>query len=252
MPDQPVTWRIEKAFSQAWPALRQAQSGDWLLRYSSGLGRRANSANPLRASLRDVDASIAACEDLYRAQRLPAIFRLLSIIEPDAERRLEQLGYRAEGESLTLYVDAAEAAAGRDPDVQALSRPSSEWLSAMIAMQGHTGERGAVYQRIVESITAPAAFVGVRKDGELAALALGVVYDGFLCFESVITDIRHRGRGYARRMLGALIAWGAAAGARGVCLQVDAANRPALALYSSLGLKTTLYCYHYRRESTPG
>jgi ribosomal protein S18 acetylase RimI-like enzyme len=247
-----LAWRLERAFWKAWPALEEAARGDWLLRFSAGVQRRGNSANPTRADVRDIEASIAACEALYRERGMPAIFRLPSIVEPTAERRLDRLGYRAEGESLTLFADLADAAAEPDAKVALPSRPDAEWLAAMIALQGHEGERAAAYRRIVESVAVPAAFAGFRAEGELAALAYGAVDDGLLCFESVITDIRYRGRGYARRMLAALIAWGADAGAKAVCLQVDAANAPGQALYASLGLKKTLYRYHYRREPAAG
>jgi len=76
-------------------------------------------------------------------------------------------------------------------------------------------------------------------------------FSGLLCVESVVTDVTVRRRGYARRMLSALIGWARTAGAEGVCLQVEADNQPAISLYRSLGL-AELYRYHYRREPRPG
>jgi ribosomal protein S18 acetylase RimI-like enzyme len=40
--------------------------------------------------------------------------------------------------------------------------------------------------------------------------------------------------------------WAAQNGARGACLQVFAANQPAIGLYQSLGFSAELYRYHYR------
>jgi N-acetylglutamate synthase len=48
-------------------------------------------------------------------------------------------------------------------------------------------------------------------------------------------------------MLGSLIDWAKAAGAEGLCLQVEASNQPARKLYGGLGL-AELYRYHYQRE----
>jgi ribosomal protein S18 acetylase RimI-like enzyme len=45
-----------------------------------------------------------------------------------------------------------------------------------------------------------------------------------------------------------LAAWAKDQGAEGACLEVEAHNTPALALYDGVGLKTDLYRYHYRRE----
>ena len=241
-----LAWRVERALSKAWPPLESALCGGWLLGFSHGVSRRANSANPTRPDMRDIEAGIAACAALYRARRMPVLFRIPSIIEPGAERRLDQLGYRAEGESLTLYADLVEAEAAPDPDVALAPRPTAEWLAAMAAMQSHGAEARTAYRRIVASVAAPAAFASLRCDGEWAALAYGAISDGLLCLQSAIVDVRYRGRGHARRMLGALVAWGAGAGAQGVCLQVDASNAPAHRLYGRLGLARTLYRYHYR------
>jgi N-acetylglutamate synthase len=51
-------------------------------------------------------------------------------------------------------------------------------------------------------------------------------------------------------VIGSLAAWAADRGVRGACLEVEAANAPARALYEGLGL-AELYRYHYRRAPCP-
>ena len=55
-----------------------------------------------------------------------------------------------------------------------------------------------------------------------------------------------RQRGFARKAVEGLMRWGAETGASAVCLQVEASNTPAIALYRSLGFTRELYRYHYR------
>ena len=244
-------WRVEETCLNAWPALRAVLLGGWVLRFSEGLTRRANSANPLRGARERGGALIAACESLYQRQRLPTIFRLPSIIDPGLDRRLEALGYGREGESCVRYGEMAGVESASDAGVVLLSRPTSVWFAAMAALQNHTTEQSRIYRRIVEAIAVPAAFAALPVDGEFAALAYGAIHNRLLCYESVITDPHRLRRGYARRIIAHLAAWAKEEGAEGACLQVEARNAPALALYDAIGLKRELYRYHYRRAPRP-
>jgi len=242
-----LEWRVEETCLNAWPALRQVLLDGWVLRFSEGLTRRANSANPLRGPRETGDGLIAACEALFQRRQLPTIFRLPSIIDADLDQRLDEAGYGREGESCVRYGDLTDVEAASDPDVRLLSRPSREWFAAMAALQHHTAEQRRTYRRIIGSLAIPAAFAALAIDGEFAALAYGAIHDRLLCYESVITDPRRQRRGYARRVIAGLAAWAKDQGAEGMCLEVEAHNAPALALYDAFGLKAELYRYHYRR-----
>jgi N-acetylglutamate synthase len=241
-------WRVERACRNGWPALRIAWLEDWFLHFGDGLTRRANSANPLRPDCGTSEDFVAGCEALYHAQGRPAIFRLPSMIDPALDRRLAALGYAGEGESLVLYGAIGEIAAAADPEVRLAPRPAAEWFAAMAHLQEHSRAEGRIYRRIVGALAVPAAFAMLTVDGEPAGLAYGALSGRLLCCESVVADRRRRRRGFARRIVSTLAKWARDAGADGICLEVEATNLPALALYDGLGLKTELYRYHYRRE----
>jgi N-acetylglutamate synthase len=243
-----LAWRVEETCLNAWPALRQVLLDGWVLRFSEGLTRRANSVNPFRGPRETGDGLIAACEALYQRRGLPTIFRLPSIIDPDLDQRLEGLGYGREGESCVRYGELIAVEMASDPDVQLLSRPTREWFAAMVALQNNNPEQRRTYRRIVGAIAIPSVFAALAIDGEFVALAYGAIHDRLLCYESVITNPRRQRRGYARRVIASLAAWAKDQGAEGACLQVEAHNTAALALYDVVGLKTELYRYHYRRE----
>jgi N-acetylglutamate synthase len=243
-----LAWRVEETCLNAWPALRQVLLGGWVLRFSEGLTRRANSANPLRGPRDTGGGLITACEALYQRRQLPTIFRLPSIIESDFDKRLDELGYAREGESCVRYGDLSDMKMASDPGVQLLPRPTREWFAAMAALQKHGSEQRRTYRRIVSAIALPAAFAALAADGQFVALAYGAIHDRLLCYESVITNPRRQRRGYARRIITSLAAWAKDQGAEGACLEVEAHNTAALALYEGAGLKTELYRYHYRRE----
>ena len=240
-----LEWQVDETCLNAWPALREVLLDGWLLRFSNGLTRRANSANPL---LPVGHADIAASEALYRRLGLPAIFRVLTLIEQSVDERLAAAGYTSEGESCVLYGAIGEIETARDPEVRLLSQATPEWLAAMAALQQHTQQQAEIYRGIVSQIAIPTAFAALSADGGVVALAYGAIHNGLLCYESVITDSRGRRQGYGRRIITALAAWAKEGGAHGACLEVEADNTPARALYDAIGVKRELYRYHYRRE----
>ena len=245
MPQPALEWRVEETCLNAWPALREVLLDGWVLRFSEGLTRRANSANPLRPVSH---ADLRACEALYRRLGLPTIFRVLSLNDPAIDERLAETGYTAEGESCVLYAPIEDIAGGRDPDVKLLDQPAPQWFGAMAVLQNHSSEQAAVYRRIVGQLAIPAAFAALSDEAGTAALAYGALHNGLLCYESVVTDRRRRRQGWGRRIVYALAAWARDQGAVGACLEVEAHNAPARALYAAIGLTRELYRYHYRRE----
>ena len=240
-----LRWRVEETCLNAWPALREVVLEGWLLRFSEGLTRRGNSANAL-APLRDPE--LAECQRLYRRLGLPTIFRVLSFGDPAIDQRLAEAGYTREGESCVLYGKIDELLVVPEPDVRLVSVATAEWCTVMSALQNHTPEQALIYRRMVGQIAIPAAFALLSANGQPAALAYGVIHQGLLCYESVISDRLRRRRGYGRRVIAALAAWGKENGAHGACLQVEAGNLPGRALYDAIGLKQEVYRYHYRRE----
>jgi N-acetylglutamate synthase len=245
--DGALPWRIEETCWNAFPALRQVLLGDWLMRLSEGLSRRANSVNPLRRESADIAAAIAAAERLYPAHGLPAIFRIPSLADPALDRVLTARGYSGEGESCVLHAAIDAVAAAADPAVRLLPAPAPEWVEAMAALQHHTLAQRDIYRRIVGAIVIPARFALLVEGNEPIALAYGGLHDGLLCYESVITDPRRRRQGLARRVVASLAAWAREEDAEGVCLQVEAINAPARALYAGFGFNE-LYRYRYRRQ----
>ena len=245
--DETLSWRVEETCLNAFPSLRQILYRDWLLRFSDGFTRRANSINPRAVRIEGLEAGIEACAAMFRAGGQQPVFRVPDITDSRLDALLGVRGYTAEGRTVTLYAALSDADAKADPAAELLAKPSAEWHEAMGVLQNRTAWQNAAFAGIMASLAVPAAFAALREDGELTALTVGAVHDGLLCFESVVTAERYRGRGHARRLLASLNAWAIGIGASGVCLQVEATNTAGRALYARLGLKTELYGYHYRR-----
>jgi GNAT superfamily N-acetyltransferase len=247
--ERSLAWRAEEANLNAWPALQNAIHGDWLIRLASGLSRRANSISPIRESAVNPMAHIRFFADIYASHGLPLIARLPNFLDPSIERAFDRAGFMAEGETCTIYGEMNSVFAAPDRNTGLATTADHNWRAAFNAFHGRTAAQAALHGRIIDLIALPRAFLTTREADQIVCVAFGVLHDGLLCVESVVTAPDQRGKGHAHRMLGALIDWARQHGASGVCLQVEASNMAGRALYSRLGLRTELSRYHYRRQS---
>lgn len=239
---------VEDACLNAWPAFHDIPYDGWLLRLGGGETRRVNSVNVLGPGARPLAEKIAWCEAVYRAQGLEPCFRIRSTDDPALEEALVARGYEAEGETCTLLMPALPEAAPDRPGIQLTPRPSPAWRAAHAGFLGTAPAAIETRRRLLDRLVLPAAFAALRDpSGVIAAVAYGAVQDGMLCLQWVATDPARRQRGHARAVLASLFAWARAIGATAACLQVEADNAPALALYRGLGFATEINRYHYRR-----
>src|SRR5438874_6950125 len=116
-----LAWKAEQACLNAWPGLHTIVYDDWIIRFSEGLTRRANSVNAVRPDARATGASIQLFENLFRAQGLPLIIRVTSLLDASVDQGLEKLGFTAEGESCVIYAEMAEVESKIDRAVDVLT-----------------------------------------------------------------------------------------------------------------------------------
>lgn len=240
---------IERAAVVAWPASETADVDGWLWRYSGGGSQRANSVSALAFRGTDAELAIGEAERRYRLRGASPMFQVCEVNAPgDLDGRLQRRGYRLREPCTALAKRIPPAISGSldtslDSGVEIADRPSEAWLS--VYLSGITQSRRAFAPTILARVPPPCAFLLVREAGEPAATALGVVAEGVVIAECVMTLATRRRSGAATRVMRALEAWGAGQGATVSALQAVTANAPAQALYAGLDY-ARVGGYHYR------
>jgi ribosomal protein S18 acetylase RimI-like enzyme len=245
MSDIELKWRVEEACLNAWPSPRQIFLHGWILRFSGGSTRRANSVNPMRWDRREAAGIVADAETLYASFGRPAIFRLPDMAA-DIDEALHRRGYILDQDVATLVADLTDRRHPAPVDALLTEMPDEAWMATRQETGDLTADDLAIYRRMLDTIVLPKRFASIRQNGTVCSIAYGAIHDRLLVIESVATPPRFRKRGMGVRTVGALLDWGREMGAEAACLQVVDDNLPARALYERLGFTRDLYHYHYR------
>ncbi len=209
---------LEHAAALAWPGAEQQWLGGWLLRAGHGVTSRANSAIPLDLSAQIAD--LAAVRDWYRDRGLPAWLALPERLLP----------IRTPGIKPARVMVRELPASPPAPGVTLARQPDAEWLR-LYEREVPLDVLTAVVDGQLTFATVPARAVG---RGAVTKAPDGTAWLGISSVRVVPESRRH---GHARAVCGALLAWGAEAGARRAYVQVEVDNHAAIALYTSLGFR---------------
>ena len=245
-PDTALTRRIEEASLNAWPAMQQMLMDGWLLRFSRGFTKRANSVVPLYPSIgarqEPLAERVRRCENLYAREGLQTIFRLPAITDLSAlDAHLEGRGYHLVDPTLVL---AAPTRARSADDGFALV-PAEQWLDVYAELTGMPAAARKMHGAIIAGIPSTCGFAVLRSGERAVACGLGVIERDLLGLFDIVTHPDARRSGHGTALVSSLLGWGHASGARLAYLQMIESNAPANALYRNLGFEN-LYNYWYR------
>lgn len=257
------TQLLEELSLNALPALQTVCLGGWLVRFGGGYTRRANSVTPLypveRLDQPELLAKIQACEELYRAQHLPAVFKLTAASHPpELDQTLADAGYiwhDADAVSVQTLNLQTFAPLPASPIIEFSSSPvvNPAWFAAYSELNGLAEKYQQTLYAILSNIRQSCNFLTVKlvtaddvPPGQIAAVGLAVAERGYVGLFDIVTAANLRKQGLGRQLVNELLRWGKQeVNANEAYLQVVESNEPARQLYQQLGFADT-YRYWYR------
>jgi len=245
--------RLEEIGLNASATPRQLFYDGWLLRLSPGKAKRPRSVNPFYGSTLDLDAKLRYCASVYAAHGLPCLFRLTPFVQPaELDVELGARGFVRFDETLVQVAPLRPVALrlGKQlPHVAGTCSDVERWAGVYAELRGLSlREANALREQLALGLQTRWLLV-VESRGKAVACGMALLEDGVIGLFNIATAPDARDRGHGTRVVEALLAWGASAGAHSAYLQVNDTNAPALAVYRKFGFATAYsYWYRARRE----
>ena len=243
--------RVEEASLNAWPALHQVMLDGWVLRFTRGFTKRANSVTPLYPAAQPPAEKIRYCENLYAREGLRTIFRMTTVSEENGlDDLLASRGYECLDPTQVLH---RSVATGEFDVAGAFSVvPVASFLGTYANVQeppdvdaSSARTAAELHRLILRAIRNETVFGSIMEDGEPVACGMAVVEREMVGLFDIVVHPGCRRRGHGRGLVESLLKRAADMGARTAYLQVLNDNAGARSLYAALGFEP-LYEYRYR------
>lgn len=243
--------QLEELSLNAWPAIHTLAYDGWILRFSEGYSRRANSCHPLYSGEVRTEEKISACRALYSRAGLDTVFKMTDASLPsDLDMVLARKGYARQADvSVQTLPLPTSRYKEKGHDVITHTRLREEWLTSFASMNRLVDTQKNIAERMLRSILPDHCYASILdRSGSVVACGLAVLQNGYIGLYDIITDREHRRMGLGEALTAKLLNWGISMGAEGAYLQVVADNTPAVSMYSKLGFREA-YRYWYRSKS---
>ena len=220
-----------------WPAAANRRAGPFVVRVGEGGGRRVSAATACGAWS---GGNIAAVEDLQQTLGQPPLF-MLREGEDALDTVLAERGYGVI-DPVVIWEAPVSAFAATETAAEVLWPPDAG-CAALWAAGGIGPARLAVMRRA----PGPKCVVRAGSGNTPAGVAFLATEGRSSMLHALHVAPEHRRCGVARAIMAKAAEWSGAQGATHLCLAVTRANRPANALYASLGM-AIVGQYHYREK----
>ena len=246
----------EKLSFNTHPCLEEEVYDGWLLRFSEGYTKRANSVNVIEESTIVYEDKIKYCEEKYAEHNLPTVFKIAPMAL-DLDEILDKRGYLAVDKTNVMVADfvkqAKEATKGNsgkfvemgEASVVVEEKMTEAWQYYYFTFNKVSLTSVPTAKKIQAKITNPVLCATVYVDKKAVACGLGVLEQWHVGLLDIVVKEEYRGCGLGKVLCQAILEKAKEKGATTGYLQVVDSNTAAKKLYKNLGFED-VYSYWYR------
>lgn len=242
--------QIERYAFNTWPAATNTKQGNWIMRATDGITKRANSIWTGAGDSFPKGDWLQEVQQFYDTHGLPVRYHISDASPKGLDTLLDQAGFLREIPCSVLIADTEKVIHHTSSEsdklsVEILSIHNEQWLTDFIDMEGFEKSKLSFYDSLFTRITQTKCFCSLQWNGQSVAVGTAIVEGEWAGLTNIVVNSELRGQGIGKFLLNKLASWSLSNGAQRIYLQVVNDNVAAHRLYQKAGF-TSLFQFHYR------
>ena len=244
-----MDFTIEELTMNAWPSLQTLLLDGWIIRMAGGYTKRANSVNPVYSFEKNIDEKIIYCENIYKNNNLPVIYKIIECDEYKIlDKRLEELNYeKIDLTSVQIYNNIKETDYN-NKNITVDNVFSENWKNCFFYCNNIKDIITIdIINNMLKNIRHKIISVYKMENGVFVGCGYGVIEKGFVGLFDIVVKEEYRGKGYGKEIVETILAKANETGIKKAHLSVVINNIKAKNMYEKIGFKE-IYKYWYRKK----
>jgi ribosomal protein S18 acetylase RimI-like enzyme len=247
MNNEKLIRKLEEISMNSWPSLKNEVYDGWVLRYSNGYTKRANSVIPLYKSSLPIIEKIEMCREKYYSMNLPFIFKITEL-NKDIEDVLDNYKFETIDISIVKTININNIQNKIDKNIFMSNKLNDEWTNAYFQFSNlQEKEKQLTSIEMLHRIPGSLITSLMKMNQKVLGVGLGIINSNYLGLFDIIVDEKYRRNGYGKDIVLSLLAEAKCRKINTAYLQVIENNVIANSLYEKIGFKD-VYRYWYRKE----
>jgi N-acetylglutamate synthase len=244
-----MDFTIEELTMNAWPSLQTILLDGWIIRMADGYTKRSNSVNPIYTFENNLDEKINYCENIYKNNNLPVVFKIIDCKEHKIiDKKLEKLNYdKIDLTSVQIY-DKLGQINSKSENIIIDNKFTEDWKNCFYQCNNIENlEVKETIENMLKNIRHKIISVYKVENKTFVGCGYGVIEKDFVGIFDIIVKDEFRGKGYGREIVETILEIAKENGTNKAYLAVVNNNSIAKNLYEKIGFKE-IYKYWYRKK----
>jgi len=196
-----MDFSIEEMAMNALPSLQTVFFDGWIIRMTDGYRSQTNAVHPIYSFNGNLDYKINYCENLFKNNKLPVIFKIIECEEQkEIDKKLEELNYKKDELTYVQICNEIQPLHNKYDNIIIENNFSENWNNCFYECKNLKDKKIIeTIEKVQKNIRQRIICVHKTENQKVIGCGYGVIENGFVGLFDIVVKEEFRGKGYGNR-----------------------------------------------------